>query len=150
MKKLLLISSVLALMFTISVRTSFSQGNWVLLEYCTGTWCQWCPCGDNIAHAIQTNHPNTLILSYHGPVNYGDPFANFNGNNILGMMGFNAYPTGVVGRMTGIIDRGSWSGQVNVQEGNLQPGVSFAVSKTYNPGTRTISATINTTALQKL
>jgi hypothetical protein len=145
----------LVLAFTCSVllnpQKTFPQSNDVLLEFCTGTWCTWCPCGHQIAEQIQTAHPYTLVLAYHGPYSnpQGDPFVNFNGYQIMDLIGFSAYPSGVVGRRTGIIMRDAWTTMVNLQQ-NLQPGVNITLNKNYNPVTRELTATINSTALQNL
>ncbi|MGH2575519.1 MAG: Omp28-related outer membrane protein, partial [Ignavibacteria bacterium] len=139
--------------FTITALTfspSYSQGNNVLLEACTGTWCGFCPCGHVIIDGILVNYPNTLVLEYHGPANGSDPFSYFNGNQILGMMGFNSYPSGVIGRRTGILSRSAWNNQVVLQTNTMQPGVSITWNKSYNSSTRQLTATINVTALQNL
>jgi outer membrane protein Omp28/type IX secretion system substrate protein len=152
MKKLLLIITVLLLLGSLSPDISYCQtGNNVLLEFCTGTWCQWCPCGDSTAHNILINYPNTLVLAYHGPYNYGgDPFTTFNGYNIIGMLGLNAYPTGVIGRRSGIINWASWNNPVVIQSNTIQPGISIAVTKSYNSGTRQLNVTANCTALRNI
>ncbi|MFA5012898.1 MAG: Omp28-related outer membrane protein [Ignavibacteria bacterium] len=69
----------------------------VLMEYCTGTWCQWCPCGKVAIHELEQYYPNTVVLAYHGAGS--DPYINFNGNNILSLLGMNAYPTGTPDRL---------------------------------------------------
>lgn len=131
--------------------SSNSQSNNVLLEFCTGTWCGYCPCGHQIAEQIQTTYPNTVVLAYHGMHNdpQGDPWVNFNGWQVIDLLGMTGYPTGVIGRRTGVIDRGAWTTMVMLQT-NLTPGVSISVSKTYNPSTRELNATILSTALQNL
>jgi hypothetical protein len=68
----------------------------VLLEYCTGTWCNWCPCGKARAMDMLNIFPNSIVLAYHG--SGSDPWINFNGNNILSLLGMNAYPLGTVDR----------------------------------------------------
>ena len=71
----------------------------VVLEFCTGTWCQWCPCGDDEAHHLSVTYPNSVILAYHG--SGSDPWKNFNGNGIIGLLGFAGYPSGLVDRRLG-------------------------------------------------
>ncbi len=74
MKKILLISFSIALLFGAGSRISYSQGGMnAMLEFCTGTWCQYCPCGDVYAHNIQNIRPQVLILAYHGPISYCRP-----------------------------------------------------------------------------
>jgi len=58
------------------------------------------------------NNPNTIVLGYHGPSNSSDPYRNFNGNNIITLMGFSSYPTGICDRLTVPQSRGAWAGQV--------------------------------------
>ncbi|HEY3250440.1 MAG TPA: hypothetical protein VGK25_04925 [Ignavibacteria bacterium] len=49
---------VLFLLLVLFSKDSYSQtGNNALLEFCTGTWCQWCPCGDDAAEQILINYP---------------------------------------------------------------------------------------------
>ncbi|RPI17864.1 MAG: T9SS C-terminal target domain-containing protein [Ignavibacteriae bacterium] len=129
----------------------YGQSNNTILEYCTGTWCQWCPCGDLIADNILQTRPNTLILAYHGPnsPSYNDPWKVFNGNEIITLLGLNAYPTGVIGRQSGVQSRGAWSGWVNVLS-SYDAGVNINVTKSYNSGTRQLQVTANATALRNI
>lgn len=149
MKKIFLLL-LLSFLFVSESNITYSQGNNVLLEFCTGTWCQWCPCGDVTVEGILQNYPNTLVLAYHGPLNYGDPYAVFNGNNIISLLGLNAYPTGVIGRRTGIVNWSAWNNPVAIQSQSLQPGVSIAITKTYNSGTRQLMVTANCTSLRQI
>ncbi|MEP7145478.1 MAG: Omp28-related outer membrane protein [bacterium] len=148
MKKLITIFSILVLLACFSANTSYSQSNNALLEYCTGTWCQWCPCGDEIIDGILVNYPNTVVLAYHGAGT--DPWLSYS----LGMIqafGFNAYPTGAIGRKSGIVDRSAWNNEVVLQTLLIQPGVSINVtSKNYDAVTRTLSATVVVTSLADL
>jgi hypothetical protein len=66
-----------------------------LIEFCTGTWCQWCPCGDITIENLLAVHPNLIPLAYHGPAGQ-DPYSIFPGNEIIGLMGFSGYPTATV------------------------------------------------------
>ncbi|MFZ4590690.1 MAG: Omp28-related outer membrane protein [Ignavibacteria bacterium] len=150
MRKIIYICFMLVLLTGAFAQKSYSQDtSRVLLELWTGTWCPWCPCGHVIANTIITNRPQTLILEYHGPVGQ-DPWASFNGNNILGLIGNNSYPAGVVGRRTGAIDRGSWAGQVYTQPTNFPTGMKLWYSKTYNSTTRQLSVTAYATSLRNI
>ena len=121
-----------------------------VLEYCTGTWCVYCPQGHAvIANTILPNIPNAIIIGYHGPANGTDPFSFFPGNNILSLFGFNAYPTGIVDRVTGIIDRGAWYSQMNSRN-SVPATVAIDVNRSFNKTTREFSATIDFTALTNL
>lgn len=152
MKKLFTILSMV-LLLTISVNNkSYSQTGFnTVLEYCTGTWCQWCPCGHDIVDAILLNYPETVVLAYHGPPgNTTDPWDQYSGS-MISLFGFSGYPTGVVGRKSGVLSRSAWNNQVAIQSNTQQPTVSINLSAmNYNPTTRQLTATVDITALQTL
>ena len=142
MKKLL---TILALFSVISLtpKASISQNN-VLLEYCTGTWCQWCPCGHDVIDGILINYPNTVVLGYHGAGS--DPWQTYSAG-IRGLFGFSAYPTGCIGRRSGVVSRSAWNNQVVIQSQTIQPGVTIEVTnKSYDAGTRTLTANVRITS----
>lgn len=133
---------------------SSNNGRNVLLEYCTGTWCQWCPCGKTRALDLLTHCPNSIVLAYHGGVTSSDPWKIFNGNNIIDLLGMTAYPLGTVDRG---IDVWSCSYSNFVERSFMRyltqpvsPVKIDIVSKTYNPGTRQLDVTLNNTALANL
>ncbi|MCE1165634.1 MAG: Omp28-related outer membrane protein [Bacteroidetes bacterium] len=150
MKKLLLVLAVLSVFaFPLSLRSvAQTDSNNVLLEVCTGTWCQYCPCGHVVVEQVLSYFPNTLVLEYHGG-STSDPFENFNGNSILSTLGFNSYPTGVIGRFTGIIDRNAWLVQTMNQAG-WDPSVRIQFVKSYNASTRQLNLTANVTSLRDI
>ncbi|MEO8512069.1 MAG: Omp28-related outer membrane protein [Ignavibacteria bacterium] len=148
MKKHLLIVIALISLVGFKPDVTAQTGYNAVLEYCTGTWCQYCPCGHLVVHDILTNYPNTMILAYHGPSN--DPWTT-TGLPMIQAFGFNAYPTGVVSRNTGIIDRAGWNNKVVIQSLTFQPGVDIVLNnKQYNPGTRTITADVQLTSTTTL
>lgn len=148
MKKLFSVLLIFVLITFFSASKSNSEQNVVLLEYCTGTWCQWCPCGHGIIQDILVNYPNTVVLAYHGAGS--DPWQSYS-LGIRNLFGFSLYPSGVVGRKTGIIDRNAWNNEVVLQTLLIQPGVNISVSsKNYDALTRTLSATVTITALTDL
>lgn len=152
MKKFFLLI-LLCVFFSMGNNYTFSQANgtYPLLEFCTGTWCQYCPCGDQIAENVLIIHPNAVVLAYHGPHLYGgDPFTDFNGYSIISSFGFSGYPTGVVSRTSGIIDRGVWGGWCNNIEYGPPPSISYNITKTYNSGTRQLQVTANVTSLRQI
>ena len=146
-KHILIVFAIIALVGfkpNVSAQTGFNS----VVEYCTGTWCQWCPCSHAIIEGILQSYPNTVILAYHGPSN--DPWTS-TGLPMIQLFGFNAYPTGVVGRRTGIIGNTGWNNKVVIQSNTVQPGVSIQVNnKVYNAGSRTITANIQMAALENL
>ncbi len=151
MKKLLIIIFTFAILFGISSNKTYSvTGYNAVVEYCTGTWCGYCPCGEVILQGIKQNYPNTMVLGYHGPTNSGDPWATPSAP-MISLFGFNAYPTGIVNRTTGIIDRGGWNNAVVISSNTIQPGVSVAINNwNYNSSTHTITANVVSTALSNL
>ncbi len=147
MSKLILLIITLAVMLFGS-NSIFSQTNNVVLEYCTGTWCQWCPCGHEIIDQIMRDYPNTVVLAYHGAGS--DPWQNYSAG-IRGLFGFSAYPTGVLGRRSGVVSRSAWYNEAASQSTNIQPSISLEVTnKSYDPNTRTFSAIVRATALTNI
>jgi hypothetical protein len=120
-----------------------------VLEFCTGTWCQWCPCGDQQAEQLEVLYPSSVILAYHG--GGGDPFINFNGNSIISQLGLTGYPSGLVDRH-GILGWGSFctDGENWL---NLIPASTVNIvitNQSYNTGTRQLNVALNATALQTM
>jgi hypothetical protein len=126
----------------------------VLLEFCTGTWCQWCPCGDRAADTLEAYYPNTVILAYHGPTGYPDPYLNFNGNGIISMLGLSGYPSGPVDRR-GTSLALSWGAFYSDAEYRYSQSpvstVNIAITNlSYNTSTRVLSVNLSATALTTL
>ncbi len=148
MKKLFTVFSIFILLYGFNPNKSYSEQNNVLLEYCTGTWCQWCPCGHEIIHDILLNYPNTVVLGYHGAGS--DPWLAYS-LGVINTFGFSSYPTGVIGRKTGIVDRNAWNNEAVLQTLLIQPNVNITISnKSYNAVTRTVTATVEITALANI
>ena len=145
MKKLYIALFVFVISIGFNSQKSYSQTGYnSLLEYCTGTWCQWCPCGHDNIEGILLNYPNTVILSYHGG---SDPWQSYSAG-IRGMFGFSSYPSGVVNRRTGIITYSAWNNEVVLQTLLTQPTVSIEVNnKSYDANTRTVTANVVLKAL---
>ena len=120
-----------------------------VLEEVTGTWCQWCPCGHTIMAQIKAAMPNAILIGYHGPANGSDPFSFFSGNTIMSSLGFSAYPTGIVDRVSGVQSRSAWAGLMNTRN-SVPATVAIDVDRSYNEQTREFSATIDFTALTNL
>ncbi len=122
-----------------------------VLEYCTGAWCQWCPCGHSIiSQSIMPAIPNAIVIGYHGPANTSsDPWSTFSGNSILSGLGFSAYPTGIVDRTSAPISRSLWQSTLQNRL-NIPATVSITIFKTYDPITRNLNVRAFTTPLANL
>ena len=132
-----------------------SEPRRVLIEFCTGVWCGSCPCADSvISNFILVQHPQTVVLAYHGWANYsGDPMSFYRGNDILDLIGFQYYPSGIFDRQYGSPTY-SWNfldscNSRYTQSPNTQVNLSVTAIN-FNPTTRVVNATISTTALQTL
>ena len=156
--KVKLLSIVLVLFLAVSftgTKQAYSDTRNVLLEFCTGTWCQWCPCGDYTAEQLLATHPGMIVLAYHGPLNYGgDPFTNFSGSGIIGQLGFTAYPTAIIDRTNSSTNFSytMWTNAVNTEYTNnpTTPVRLVITSKDYNASTKVLTASIDATALQTI
>jgi hypothetical protein len=145
------ISTVLFFMLfvLISVSNAQLQRNPVL-EYCTGTWCQYCPCGHSmIRDNILPAYPNTIIIGYHGPSNSSDPYRNFNGNSIIPSLGYTGYPTGIVDRTSAPASSSAWYSRV-ASRNVVNASVNIDIHKSFNETTRQLNLTIFATALTGL
>jgi hypothetical protein len=138
---------VILFLFT-SLQYSQTQRN-PLLEFCTGTWCQWCPCGDDyILENVLPNIPNAIVLAYHGAGS--DPYRIFPGSNIISLLGLTGYPTGVIDRMSGIhVWGGAWGTYMNSRVG-VPATVDIDITRSYNTTTRQFTAEVSFSALQNL
>ena len=86
----------LFLVFSLFVITGFTQQidrNLVLLEITTGTWCSACPYAAHMADYLHDNGYPVAIIENHGPMGYGDPFANTNSVARNTYYGNTSYPT---------------------------------------------------------
>lgn len=147
--KILFLTLVLFLLLSfIGTKAVQSDPRNVLLEFETGTWCGYCPCGDAAAENILASYPNTLVIAYH----VGDVFSYFNGSEIRGLLGFNGVPEAVIDRGNFPATYPSWYNLAYSEyynNPNTVINVSL-ISKDYNSGTRTLTATITSTALDTL
>ncbi len=149
MKQLLSISFLLIFLSLVGITSeSYSQKRNPLIEFCTGTWCVWCACGDYTIENLLDDYPNLIPLAYHGPVG-SDPFANFPGNQIISLMGYTGYPTATVNRASALGSYTTWTSKVLAQAGAVAT-VSIAVQRTFDQETRKLNATIDLTALENL
>lgn len=119
-----------------------------VIEFCTGTWCQWCPCGDYTIENLLVTYPNLIPIAYHGPAGQ-DPYSVFPGNQIIGLMGYTGYPTATVDRASALGDYTTWISKVNSRVG-VPATVSIDVQRTFDQTTGELNATINMTPLQDL
>ena len=154
--KILVIFILTLFVFAFLTAGTSAEPRRVLMEFPTGVWCGYCPCGDSIiAHFILPQHPQTVVLAYHGPANSSnEPMSFFRGNDIIAITGYAGYPLAIFDRQSGQpMDYDySWPDTCNVRyirSPNTVVNVSF-VSKNYNSSTRILTATVNATALQTL
>ena len=145
LRKILIITVILFNYFNIN---SFPQQRNPLIEFCTGTWCPWCPCGDYTVENLLAIYPNLIPLAYHGPVG-SDPYASFIGNEIIGQLGFAGYPTATVDRASSPGDYTTWTSKVNSRI-NVPATVDITILGTFNPSNRLLNLSIKSTALQNL
>ncbi len=124
----------------------------VVVEYCTGTWCQWCPCGETELHSLEGYLPNAVILAYHGSGT--DPWINFNGNNILSLLGFTGYPTATPERLVAPGNTGfcgffdfPFHRTLDIPVASVKIDI---ISQNYNSSTRQLNVTLKSTALSSL
>lgn len=123
----------------------------MLLEYCTGTWCSWCPCAKEQALALLSQYSNTVVLAYHGDINSNDPFRNFNGYTILGYLSLFAFPNAVIDRTQNI--QWSYITAVGDSRNNSNPAAPVNIeikSKNYNTSTRALTVLLDATSLVTL
>lgn len=119
-----------------------------VLEFCTGTWCQWCPCGhDIIEEQVYVLVPNAIVIAYHGAGS--DPWKNFHGNEILDMLALSSYPTGTADRTIAPVSRGQWPARM-ISRKNVAPTVEINSDINYDPATRELDITVDVIALEEL
>ncbi|NIA29503.1 MAG: Omp28-related outer membrane protein [Actinobacteria bacterium] len=122
-----------------------------VLEYATGTWCQYCPIGHGVIRdKILPNIPNAIIIGYHGPANDArDPMSYFEGNSILSRLDFSGYPTGIFDRVTKPKLANEW--YANMSNRLSKPAtVRIHILKEFDRKTRKLKAHIAFTALDIL
>ena len=125
----------------------------VMMEYCTGTWCQWCPCGEQELTSLTGYLPNAVIFAYHGGGS-SDPWQTFNGNNILSLMSMTSFPTGTPERLTLPANVG-FCGFFDIPfhrtlDIPVAPVKIDIVTLNFNSGTRVLNVGLNATALSNL
>ncbi len=123
----------------------------VLMEYCTGQWCGYCPCGHQIINQnIIPTYPSTVVLSYHGGTSSQDSMKDFHGSEIRTLLAFSLYPNAIFDRTTTQLTRSLWMGQMNTCY-NTPSYVNLTInSKQYNSSTRQLTVIVTATALSAL
>jgi hypothetical protein len=155
--RLLLLITFLTALFFISSIDLYSGPRNIVMEFSTGTWCGFCPCGEAVADSILNVYPNTVIIGYHSGGN--DPFVNAEATAVFSLIGYGASPTLCLDRMNHpgdpnhpYVPYSTWS-NLFYQRYLSSPTTLIDVvvtSKTYNTSTRVLNVTINSTALQNL
>lgn len=153
MKRIALSSLVmLAFVFSLEaqqfVSTAPSNRN-VILEDFTGRLCSNCPDGHAIANCIKANNPGRfwpVNIHSEGTMNSStNAFPNLNtakGDQIRAAFGVNAFPSGVVNRLTaGAVGRGAWT-SYSEQQFNQDAECNVAGKVLVNPETRVADITV--------
>ena len=143
MKKILL-AIVVVLSFSINSYAQ-STGEYMnpVLEYQTGTWCQYCPCAHTIIDVMQSNYPTAIVIAYHGANN--DPWITPSAG-IRPLFGWTGYPEGTIGRKSGNLARSQWMAAMQLATYEV-PKVTIAIrNHTYNAATKTVTCSVDLTA----
>ena len=151
MKRSLALSAAVMLFLCAENVTLAQETRNPVLEYCTGTWCQWCPCGHDVINNVVLQYiPNAVVIGYHGPENYAsEPYSFFTGNSVISGLGFNAYPTGIVDRTSLPISRSVWYSVMSARQ-SVGATVHIDITKSFDEEARMLRATISVTALTTL
>jgi Outer membrane protein Omp28/Secretion system C-terminal sorting domain len=150
--KLLRLTAVLFICIGFITGTSNAQmQRRVVMEYCTGQWCGYCPCGHQIINQnIIPTYPGTVILAYHGGTSSADSMKGFHGSEIRSLLSFSLYPNAIFDRTTAQITRSLWMGQMSICYSTPSYVNLTITSKNYNPASRQLNVTVTATALQNL
>lgn len=150
MKKMLLKTGLMISILLVLGTNLYAQAQRnPVLEECTGTWCQWCPCGHDVMEDILATMPNAIMIGYHGPSGSSDPWDDFPGNQIIGLMSFSGYPTAVIDRTGAPMSRSAWTNAMN-QRYNVPATVTITMDKNYNKITRELVTDVHVTPLTDL
>jgi hypothetical protein len=79
----------------------------------------------------------------------GDPFVNFNGNQIVNLLEFMGAPLAVIGRRSGTKDMNQWGNSISSQI-NIVPPINLSFTKSYNNSTRELTVNAAVTALRNI
>jgi len=88
MKRTLLLSAILTVLFAFSVNAQQVEREMVVLEIATGTWCYYCPGAAMGADDLISNGKDVAVIEYHN----GDSYANAFGNSRNGYNGVSGIP----------------------------------------------------------
>ena len=150
-KQLLVLTAIL-IITVFSLKDLYSGPRNIVMEFSTGTWCGFCPCGEQIADSILTAYPNTIIIGYHSGGN--DPFVNPEATAVFNLIGYSASPTLCLDRTNQPITMPYSTWSINFHNRFISSPTTvvdvIVTNKTYNPNTRILNVTVNSTALQNL
>ena len=76
MKRTLLFSAILTLLFALSVNAQQVEREMVVLEIATGTWCYYCPGSAMGADDLIANGKDVAVIEYHNGDSYTNAFGN--------------------------------------------------------------------------
>ena len=156
-KRLLFVLTILFISGLLFTGEIYSGPRNIVMEFSTGTWCGFCPCGEQVADSILTAYPNTIIIGYHS--GGSDPFVNAEATAVFNLIGYSASPTLCLDRTNHpgdashpYVSYSQWSNKY-YQRYTTSPTTVIDVvvtSKDYNPSTRVLNVTVSATALQNL
>jgi|GEM_PF-914867 len=152
MKKISFVILAVLIFTFANILNTFAAPRNVLIEYVTGTWCGNCPCGHQTLGTINSQYPQTIVIAYHAFSN--DPWRNFNGNEIVSLMGFAGTPTADIDRKA-FLGNSNYPLWISTAQDryttSAESKVNILISnKSYNEATRQLNFVINSTALENL
>jgi hypothetical protein len=121
-----------------------------LLEIVTGTWCQDCPCGEEMANFINQNYSDAVVLAHHY-WDGGDPFGSAELDSFTIAMNYVWLPSAFIDRAFSppAFSYGKWD-SVIVARLEIETTVDLSMSGILNPNSRVIDFTINSWTINDL
>jgi len=125
MKKIFTFLTIM--LFVFAAHAQQVDRNLVLLEITTGTWCPSCPSAAHTADYLHENGYPVAIIENHGPMNYGDPFANVSSVARNTYYSNNLYPTGQFDGNWGEVTGGSQYSYITKINQRIEIPTSFDI-----------------------
>jgi hypothetical protein len=150
-------SSLLALMFLVMFFMPFkSEAQYprtVMLEKFTGTWCIWCPYGEDSLVAILARYPNARAINYHCPQQGGtEPMSTAEGISVKDSLAVTSFPSAAIDRIVWNVgsgtyrfwlDRGTWDIAMRTRLANAPTSpLAINVAGFFDSTNRAITGTV--------